>query len=189
MNCLIERLLFSTRTNVTEKDDVMQEEIFGPLLPFITVNNEQEAIRFMNSRDKPLALYVFSDNKDLAKRIIDATSSGSTCVNDVIFQVAPLSLPFGGVGASGLGAYHGKYSFDAFSHRRPVVYAPTWTESMTSIRNPPYNPQTLAFMEKMGKINRRSLPLPQFLYAIWDFLLLLFALIINKFTGDTKKDK
>ena len=94
----------------------MQEEIFGPLLPFITVNNEQEAINFINNRDKPLALYVFSADKNLAKKMINSTSSGSTCVNDVIFQIAPVSLPFGGVGASGFGAYHGKFSF--LNHRK-----------------------------------------------------------------------
>ena len=121
----------------------MQEEIFGPILPFITVNNEQEAVQFINARPKPLALYVFTSNKSLAQRIIDSTSSGSTCVNDVIFQIAPPSLPFGGVGESGLGNYHGKYSFETFSHSRSVVYNPTWTDPILSQRNPPYTASKL----------------------------------------------
>jgi delta 1-pyrroline-5-carboxylate dehydrogenase len=165
----------------------MQEEIFGPLLPFITVNNEQEAIDFINSKDKPLALYIFSANKNLAKRIIDSTSSGSTCVNDVISQIIPLNLPFGGVGASGLGAYHGKFSFDAFSHRRTVVYAPNWTESLLSKRNPPYNLKTLSLLEKLNKVNRRWFRLPRLGFWFWAFFAL--ALVFEKYIGtrDVKK--
>ncbi|CAF1294092.1 unnamed protein product, partial [Rotaria sordida] len=93
-------------TNVNIADKVMQEEIFGPILPIITVNNEHEAIDLINTRPKPLALYVFTSNKNLANTIINSTSSGSTCINDVIFQIAAPCLPFGGVGESGLGNYH-----------------------------------------------------------------------------------
>ncbi|CAF3479087.1 unnamed protein product [Rotaria sp. Silwood1] len=75
-------------------------------------------VEFINSRPKPLALYIFTSNKSLANTVINSTSSGSTCVNDVIFKIAPQCLPFGGVGESGLGNYHGKYSFDTFSHMR-----------------------------------------------------------------------
>jgi delta 1-pyrroline-5-carboxylate dehydrogenase len=179
--------LFFNRANVTEKDDVMQEEIFGPLLPFITVNNEQEAIQFMNNRDKPLAIYIFSANKNLAKRIINSTSSGSTCVNDVIFQVAPLNVPFGGVGASGLGAYHGKFSFDAFSHRRAVVYAPNWTESLVSQRNPPYNSTRLALMEKLAKVNRRWFRIPSVGFLFWAFIPLIFVFFKSLVSRNDKK--
>jgi len=153
----------------------MQEEIFGPLLPFITVNSEQEAIKFINKREKPLAIYIFTANKSLAKRIIDSTSSGSTCVNDVIFQCAPPSLPFGGVGASGVGAYHGKYSFDAFSHHRTVVYAPNWTERLVSKRNPPYSNNKIAFMEKRVKIHRRWSFIPRQTFWFWAFAALVLA--------------
>lgn len=163
----------------------MQEEIFGPLLPFITVNNEQEAIEFMNSRDKPLALYIFSANKELAKRIINSTSSGSTCVNDVIFQVVPLNVPFGGVGASGLGACHGKFSFDTFSHRRAVVYAPNWTEPLLSKRNPPYNSKNLALLEKLSRVNRRWFSLPRLGFWFWTFITL--ALAFSTYISSHKK--
>lgn len=181
-------VFFFNRTNVTENDDIMQEEIFGPILPFITINNPDEAIQFMNKRDKPLALYVFSSDKSLAKRIINSTSAGSTCVNDVIFQIAPTALPFGGVGASGLGAYHGKYSFDSFSHRRTVVYAPNWTEPLVSKRNPPYNPKVLAFMERLIRVNRRWFPVPHFRDWIWAFIAMIFAIIMRILPSGIKKN-
>ncbi|CAF0989004.1 unnamed protein product [Adineta steineri] len=163
-------------TNITAEDDVMQEEIFGPLLPFVTVNNEQEAIKFINSRDKPLALYLFTTNKSLANKIIQATSSGSTCVNDIIVQVAPLGLPFGGVGASGFGAYHGKYSFDTFSHRRTVVHVPNWTEFIVAKRNPPYKTKEISFIEKKTKVKRRWRFLPRRGFWFWAVVALIVAL-------------
>ena len=158
----------------------MQEEIFGPILPFITVNNEHEAIQFINKRDKPLALYVFSADRRLAKFIINSTSAGSTCVNDVIFQVAPLSLPFGGVGASGLGSYHGKYSFDSFSHQRPVVYAPNWCEKLMSRRNPPYTPEKTVFLTKAMKIHRRWFPWPRNTNLLFWFFTTFSMVIISR---------
>jgi aldehyde dehydrogenase (NAD+) len=154
----------------------MQEEIFGPILPFITVNNEQEAIEFINNRAKPLALYIFTSNKNLAKTIINSTSSGSTCVNDVIIQIAPPSLPFGGVGDSGLGNYHGKYSFDTFSHSRSVVYSPIWVERILSTRNPPYNQKKLHQFESLGKIHRRWFRIPRLGFWFWAFAALVAAL-------------
>ncbi|CAF3374847.1 unnamed protein product [Rotaria sp. Silwood2] len=175
--------------NVTENDDIMQEEIFGPVLPFITVNNEDEAIKFINNKDKPLALYIFSSNKNLAKRIIDSTSAGSTCVNDVIFQIAPPSLPFGGVGPSGLGTYHGKYSFDSFSHQRTVVYVPNWIEPLISKRNPPYNPNVTAFMERLNQINRRWFCIDRFRYWFWILIGLALATLTRNITCHIKEDK
>jgi len=159
-------------TNVDSNDKVMQEEIFGPILPFITVNNEQEAVQFINARPKPLALYVFTSNKSLAQRIIDSTSSGSTCVNDVIFQIAPPSLPFGGVGESGLGNYHGKYSFETFSHSRSVVYNPTWTDPILSQRNPPYTASKLSNLDKLSKVHRKWFSIPRPGFWFWAFALL-----------------
>ncbi|CAF1507109.1 unnamed protein product [Rotaria magnacalcarata] len=176
-------------TDVTENDDIMREEIFGPILPFITANNEAEAIKFMNNRDKPLALYVFSSTKSLAQRIINSTSAGSTCVNDVIFQIAAPSLPFGGVGASGLGSYHGKYSFDTFSHQRTVVYAPNWTEPILSKRNPPYNPTITGLMEKLTKVHRNWFPMPRFNCFGMMFTVLALAVGISMTMNKMKDDK
>lgn len=160
---------------MTGDDRVMQEEIFGPILPFITVNSEEEAIDFINARDKPLALYIFSSNRKLINFIIDSTSAGSTCVNDVIFQVGPLSLPFGGVGASGLGSYHGKYSFEAFSHLRTVVYMPNWAESLLAKRNPPYDKQKTNFLCRCLRMNRHWLSKQKISYI---FKVFVFAMTV-----------
>jgi aldehyde dehydrogenase (NAD+) len=107
--------------NVTLEDAVMQEEIFGPILPIIEYTDINEAISLINSRPKPLALYLFSQNKNLQKQILQETSSGGVCINDTVMQVGVSSLPFGGVGDSGIGSYHGKASFDTFSHYKSVL--------------------------------------------------------------------
>ena len=107
--------------NVSLTDTVMQEEIFGPILPIIEYTDINEAITLINSRPKPLALYLFSQNKNLQKRILQETSSGGVCINDTVMQVAVSSLPFGGVGDSGMGSYHGKASFNTFSHYKSVL--------------------------------------------------------------------
>ena len=167
----------------------MQEEIFGPLLPIMNVNSEHEAIKFINARQKPLALYVFTSKKKLAQRIINSTSSGSTCVNDVIFQIAPPSLPFGGVGESGLGNYHGKYSFDAFSHPRSVVYSTTWSQPILSKRNPPYDQKKTANLESLLKTSRRWLPLPQYGFWFWAFAALATAVAMRIIVRRIKEDK
>jgi aldehyde dehydrogenase (NAD+) len=107
--------------NVSLEDAVTQDEIFGPILPIIEYTDINEAITLINSRPKPLALYLFSQNKNLQKRILQETSSGGVCINDTVMQVAVSSLPFGGVGDSGMGSYHGKASFNTFSHYKSVL--------------------------------------------------------------------
>lgn len=107
--------------NVYLTDPIMQEEIFGPILPIIEYSDITEAIALINSRPKPLALYLFSQNKNLQQRILQETSSGGVCLNDTVMQVGVSSLPFGGVGDSGIGSYHGKASFDTFSHYKSVL--------------------------------------------------------------------
>ena len=99
---------------------VMQEEIFGPLLPVIAVDSIDEAVAFVNDRPKPLALYVFSDDDDIVDDVLDRTTSGGAGVNNTLLHIAPPDLPFGGVGPSGMGAYHGQTGFDTFSHLRSV---------------------------------------------------------------------
>jgi aldehyde dehydrogenase (NAD+) len=106
--------------NVSVESGVMREEIFGPVLPMIDIESIDQAIDFVNSREKPLALYVFAAERD-AERVISHTSSGGACVNDVIMHIANEYLPFGGVGNSGMGRYHGRDSLYAFSHRRSVL--------------------------------------------------------------------
>jgi len=101
---------------------VMQEEIFGPILPVIEYTNLAEAIAMINARPKPLTLYFFSRNKKLQEQVLRETSSGSVCINDTVMQVIVPSLPFGGVGDSGIGSYHGKAGFDTFSHHKSVLH-------------------------------------------------------------------
>lgn len=114
---------------------VMREEIFGPILPMIEIDGVDEAIEFINDREKPLALYAFAEER-VAHRIFELTSSGGGCINDTIMHVASENIPFGGVGNSGMGRYHGRDSLYAFSHRRAVVVTPTWVD--LPIRYMPY---------------------------------------------------
>ncbi|MBD2462972.1 aldehyde dehydrogenase [Oscillatoria sp. FACHB-1407] len=107
---------------------IMQDEIFGPILPVLEYDELEEAIAFVNDRPKPLALYIFSRNKDIQQRVLNATSSGGACVNDTFLQVGVVDLPFGGVGDSGIGSYHGKASFDTFSHFKSILYKPFWLD-------------------------------------------------------------
>ncbi len=100
---------------------LMREEIFGPILPIVPVDGIDEAVGFVNARPTPLALYVFSRSRSQQERVLSGTQSGGACVNDTLFQISSPHLPFGGVGPSGYGSYHGQYGFDAFSHRRSVV--------------------------------------------------------------------
>lgn len=100
---------------------LMMSEIFGPLLPIIEYDDINQAIDFVNKREKPLALYCFTQSRELARRILRSTSSGGVCVNDTVVQVANSHLPFGGVGQSGMGRYHGRHGFMTFSHLRGVV--------------------------------------------------------------------
>ena len=112
-------------TDVQENAPVMQEEIFGPIFPVLTFKDLDEVISFVNKREKPLALYYFGKDD---QKILRHTSSGGACVNDVIMHIVNHKVPFGGVGNSGMGAYHGKDSFLIFSHRRSVIKTPTWVD-------------------------------------------------------------
>jgi len=134
--------------NVAPDSPVMQDEIFGPILPVVPVDSVDEAIAFVNQNDKPLALYVFSKDNAVTDRVLDRTSSGGVCVNATLFQVAVPDLPFGGVGESGMGAYHGKASFDVFSHMKPVLKKANKPDP--DLAYPPYT-------EKKEKLVRRFL--------------------------------
>lgn len=106
---------------------VMKEEIFGPILPVLPFSSIEEPINYINADEKPLALYYFGKNKG-AKKMLHQTSSGGACINDTLMHIANHKLPFGGVGQSGMGSYHGKVSFLAFSHQKAVVSSPTWID-------------------------------------------------------------
>jgi len=126
---------------------LMQEEIFGPVLPIISVSSLDHAIEFINSRPKPLSLYLFSKSKPCQQKVITHTSSGSIVLNDCSTQYTILDAPFGGVGESGMGSYKGKYTFDTFSHFKTVLDSSTWFDPF--LRYPPYTDRKLYWMKKL----------------------------------------
>ena len=129
----------------------MTDEIFGPILPVIAVNDLGGAIDVVNSMDKPLALYSFSADDDDHHQILGHTSSGGTCINATLLHVANPHLPFGGVGGSGMGAYHGRFGFDTFSHHRAVYTRSTTLDP--KLMYPPYS-------ARKAKLIRAGLRLP-----------------------------
>jgi aldehyde dehydrogenase (NAD+) len=134
---------------VSWSDAVMEDEIFGPILPVLEYEDLGEAIAQINDRPKPLALYVFSKNKQVQNRVLQETSSGGVAINETIMQIAPHTLPFGGVGSSGMGSYHGKFSFDTFSHHKSVFYKPFWLD--LKLRYAPYAGKLAGVKRMMGK--------------------------------------
>ncbi len=123
-------------TNVKKDAPVMEEEIFGPILPVFTFRELPEALRLISKHPKPLALYIFTNNKDHEQLVLSRCSFGGGVVNDVVIHLANHHLPFGGVGNSGIGAYHGKHSFDTFSHTKSIMKKPFWPD--LPFRYPPY---------------------------------------------------
>lgn len=127
-------------------DMVMQEEIFGPVLPVLIFKNFDEVIEAFNSREKPLSAYLFSGNKKEKKRFKTEIPFGGGCVNDVVMHISNLNLPFGGVGNSGMGNYHGVFGFKAFSHQKAVLNRKTWGEP--NIKYPPYSLNKLKWIKR-----------------------------------------
>ncbi|KAI7899694.1 Aldehyde/histidinol dehydrogenase [Cokeromyces recurvatus] len=121
------------------KHSLMQQEIFGPILPIVPVENMDEAIAIINSRDHPLALYIFASSKYDYNKILNRTSSGGVLINDTLMHLQELSLPFGGIGPSGTGCYHGEKSFDTFTHLRSTMVKDLKIEPVASVKYPPYN--------------------------------------------------
>lgn len=142
--------------DVKPTDPVMMEEIFGPVLPIITIGNLHDAITFINKREKPLAMYIFSKRKDDVNLLIKNTSCGGICVNDTIMHLTVDTLPFGGVGNSGMGHYHGKYTFDTFSHKKSCLYKNLGVigEKLGESRYPPFNERKTKFL--MALLKRRA---------------------------------
>ncbi|KAI8526214.1 hypothetical protein RHMOL_Rhmol13G0291400 [Rhododendron molle] len=136
---------------------IMNEEIFGPLLPIITLEKIEDCIEFIRSRPRPLAIYAFTKNEKLKRRLISETSSGSLTFNDTIVQYVADSLPFGGVGESGFGRYHGKFSFDAFTHEKAVVKRNFLTDVW--FRSPPWNDHKLELFRSIYRYDYLDLVL------------------------------
>jgi aldehyde dehydrogenase (NAD+) len=128
---------------------VMQEEIFGPILPVLAVDGPAEAKAFISARPKPLALYVFAKDDAVVEDVVDNVSSGGVCINQTLMHLLPADLPFGGVGDSGMGAYHGKTGFDALSHHKSVLKKPTRPD--LKLLYPPYKPTVERLVRKLLK--------------------------------------
>ena len=134
-------------TGVDPDAAVMREEIFGPVLPVLTYRSIDDAIGFITARPKPLALYLFSTSHDVQDQVMARTSSGGACINDVVMHLAVPELPFGGVGVSGMGAYHGRASFDTFSHAKSVL---TKSEHLdVPLRYPPFTKGKLRWLKRL----------------------------------------
>ena len=123
--------------NITWDDAVMQDEIFGPIMPILTFDNFEEVYALLADKPKPLALYLFSEDKQRIKEVTERCSYGGGCINDTIIHLATSEMGFGGVGESGMGSYHGKEGFDVFSHSKSIVDKKTWMD--LPMRYPPYN--------------------------------------------------
>ena len=132
--------------DVTASDSVMQEEIFGPILPVLTVDSIDEAINFVNARSHPLALYVFAEDQKVNDKVVASTTSGGVTVNGTIFHMTGPFLPFGGVGESGMGAYHGRAGVDTFQHLKPVLKRSTRVDA--PLAYPPYTKRKFAILKK-----------------------------------------
>lgn len=130
--------------NISLNDPIMQEEIFGPVLPILTYKTIEEAVNLVNDREKPLALYVFSKDAKIIKYVQMNTSSGGFTANDTMTHAAVNTFPFGGVGPSGIGGYHGKHSFETFSHIKPCLHKYPGLESLNDVRMPPYTQKKLS---------------------------------------------
>lgn len=135
--------------NISLEDKIMQDEIFGPILPVLDYTSVEDCISIINARPRPLALYIFTSNQKLEDRILNSVSFGGGAVNDTIAQLGNHHLSFGGVGASGFGSYHGKSSFDCFSHQKSVMKKPFWPD--VPIRYAPYDDLKLGLVKKVLK--------------------------------------
>lgn len=130
-------------------DEVMQHEIFGPVLPIVNYNDINEIIAYNHENDKPLAFYVFGDDRAEIETLLKRCQYGGACVNDCLSHIINNKLPFGGIGTSGFGNYHGKYSFKSFSQAKAVVYRKTWYDN--KLKYPPYTNNKLNLLKKLFK--------------------------------------
>jgi len=134
--------------NVAPDSPAMQDEIFGPILPILAIDDTEEAIRFVNERDKPLALYVFTNRPAVEDAVLTRTSAGGVSVNAVVWHVGNFNLPFGGVGESGMGAYHGRHGFETFSHKKSVLKKSTRIDPKMAY--PPYTKIKKALIKRFA---------------------------------------
>ena len=134
---------------VSPESPIMREEIFGPILPILSYSSLDEAISFVRERPKPLALYLFTRRASAEQRVLDECSFGGGCINDTIIHLATSRMPFGGVGHSGMGSYHGKRSFESFTHQRSIVKKSTWLD--LPMRYHPYSKRKMKMIRRFMK--------------------------------------
>ena len=155
------RFIPPTLLDETDPDaPAMQEEIFAPILPMLCWQEREEVVRFIQSRPKPLALYLFTRDREMEREIFDRCSFGGGCVNDTIVHLACSGLPFGGVGNSGMGSYHGKQSFDTFTHYRSVLKKTNWLDLAHAL--PPLQRGEAAVDQAVPEIGRAGKIISQF---------------------------
>jgi len=174
-------------SSVKLDDPLMQEEIFGPILPIINVESAEESVNIINRGEKPLALYVFSEDRQIQQLFKTATSSGGLLINDTLMHLTVEQLPFGGVGHSGMGSYHGKFGFDTFTHKKPVMVRGLGkvSEALGNFRYPPYKAEKLSSVRWI--IENRALPsfswLPGFLLFMLGIAVGVLVMVAVQLTG------
>lgn len=146
--------------DVALDDILMQDEIFGPILPVVSVKNPKEAIQIVSGRDRPLALYIFTNDSRFKKFVLEHTLSGSVVVNDVVVQGGCNTIPFGGTGNSGYGSYKGKFGFETFTHSRSVLNSPSWLDILMKARYPPYTDGNLKILKRLTMVSLPPRPRP-----------------------------
>lgn len=171
-------------TNVKPTDQVMQEEIFGPILPILNIQNVNEFIDYVNAREKPLAMYLFSKNKQDVEYILKNTTAGGVTVNDTLIHITVDTLPFGGVGTSGMGSYHGKRTLDTFLHKKAVVKRSfnAWHEKLQFMKYPPYSNSKVT-MINMLMTKRRGIPTKYLPHILMFLAGILFSYLICTIKG------
>lgn len=174
--------------NVDPESALMKEEIFGPILPIIRVRDAFEAISFINTKEKPLAMYIFSKKKKVVDLFIERTSCGGVCVNDTLMHFSCDTLPFGGVGHSGIGAYHGDLTFQTFSHSKPILRQPTnpICDMFLNLRYTPMNSTKIFLVTQIMK-KRRWIVSKDFLLYVLLVLIGCFITYILMEYGDSLK--
>jgi len=176
--------LYFSPTVITDVDNqdpsLMGDEIFGPILPVVPVDNIDEAIDIVNSRPPPLVLYLFSKSRKTTEKVLSKTQSGGVCVNDTLMHQAEYALPFGGTGNSGLGSYHGKKSFEAFTHERSVMIKKQQLDGLLASRYPPYNAKKASIIRTMTMSSSLGIWMRRHNKAIKVVVLLVVLFILNR---------
>jgi len=172
-----DRYFAPTLVDTPSKDSkLMNEEIFGPILPIISVDSVESAIKLiLDTNEKPLASYIFSSNTKHQEMFLEKISSGGAAINECVMHVICDDLPFGGIGCSGMGSYNGKYSFDEFTHPKGVLTKATWSDP--TVRYPPYTSTKISMIKFL-----QTLKLAKFLYLIGIpiVLFILYSFFIKK---------